>query len=177
MAEEWRNIAGYEGLYQVSNLGRVKSLDRKRRSGAGEYVQKGRVMSASNDRYYAVTLYKCGKCKKFMIHRLVACTFIPTSNKKLVVNHIDGNRKNNHVNNLEWCTQKQNIAHAISIGIGTIGERNGLSKFTNDEVRELRKMYVPYDPEFGASALARKHGVPLKTMWFILTRRTYKSVV
>ena len=177
MNEEWRDVVGYEGLYMVSNFGRVKSIERTRNSGTGGYVQKGRIMSANNKGYPAVTFYKGGKCKRFMIHRLVACTFIPTSNKKLVVNHIDGNRKNNHVDNLEWCTQKQNIAHAISIGIGTIGERNGLSKFTNDEVRELRKMYVPYDPEFGASALARKHGVPLKTMWFILTRRTYKSVV
>ena len=100
--EVWKDIRGYEGLYQVSNLGRVKSLLR----GSTE----GKILCPLEHRqgYLHVRLYKKGVYKQFSIHRLVAITYLDNPNNFLEVNHIDENKKNNRVDNLEWCTYKYN---------------------------------------------------------------------
>ena len=102
--EEWRDIAGYEGLYQVSNLGNVKSLNYNR-------TGKERILKPGNDGrgYLFVQLCKEGIRKKCLVHRLVAETFIPNPNKYPVINHRDEIRDHNWVKNLEWCTQQYNI--------------------------------------------------------------------
>lgn len=166
----WKPIKGYEGLYEVSNTGKVRSLKKIVNNG------KGSILKGSNDRYSTVSLYKSGKEKRRTIHRLVAETFIPNPHNKPQVNHKDGIRENNHIDNLEWCTSKENINHALEIGIGTIGERNGLSKFSNKQVEDLRKVFKPYDSKYGGAALARKYGTSNKTMHYILTNRTYKNI-
>lgn len=97
--EIWRDVQGYKGLYQVSNLGRIKSLYRN------GLVLRG---SVNNSGYRIVMLYKGGKHKNFLIHRLVAQTFIPNPEHLLQVNHKDENKSNNSVNNLEWCTNRYN---------------------------------------------------------------------
>ena len=102
MNEEWRDIKGYEGKYQVSNLGRVKSLNYNK-TGVEGYI------AAENSRgYLRVGLSKKGKRKMFSVHRLVAETFIPNPNNYSQVNHKDENKQNNKVDNLEWCTPKYN---------------------------------------------------------------------
>lgn len=103
MEEIWKDIKGYEGLYQVSNLGRVKSLN-YRRMGFSKILIPG----AGGRGYACVSLY--GRSVK--IHRLVAETFIPNPNKFKCVNHINGIKTDNRVENLEWCTQKYNVHHA-----------------------------------------------------------------
>lgn len=115
--EEWKSIKGYEGLYEISNFGRVKSLlgwnGRK-------YIQRERILAPykqQSNKYYSrsvVKLTKDNKTKDFKVHRLVAEAFIPNPNNYRVVNHIDGNPLNNNAENLEWCTQKMNIKHAIN---------------------------------------------------------------
>lgn len=104
MTEEiWKDIAGYEGLYKVSNLGRVKSLNYLRKG-----IEKERIPNKNNSGYLIVGLHKDGKIKTFLIHRLVAEAFIENVNDLPQVNHIDENKLNNSVENLEWCSAKYN---------------------------------------------------------------------
>ncbi len=114
MEEIWKDVRGYEGIYQVSNLGNVKTLKRNM------------LLKVNNtSKYDYVKLYKNGKGKVKKIHRLVAENFIENPNKLECVNHKDENKKNNNVNNLEWCTKKYNCNY------GTIKERmsKSLSKY------------------------------------------------
>lgn len=109
MNEEWRDIKGYEGLYQVSNLGRVKSLRYKR--GKQEKVLDGWI---TKERYRMVSFYKDNKRKDYLVHRLVAEAFIPNPDNKPFIDHIDTNRTNNKIDNLRWATQKENCNNDIS---------------------------------------------------------------
>ena len=107
--EKWVDIKGYEGLYKVSNLGRIKSL---------KYNKNEKIMKSSLcGVYLGLNLYKNKKMKTMYIHRLVALNFIPNPKNKKEVNHIDGIKTNNTVSNLEWVTPKENIQHAWNIGL------------------------------------------------------------
>lgn len=116
--EEWKPIKGYEGQYEVSTLGRIKSLKRdvfrENRYGKG-FVKHKEMILANNivkSGYVMTTLHKNGKPKSFFIHRLVAETFILNPNAYKEINHIDKNRQNNNVNNLEWCTRTYNNTYS-----------------------------------------------------------------
>ena len=104
--EIWKDIEGYEGLYQVSSWGRVKSTYR------GGRVLKGRKTKTG---YLRINLCKNRNVKEYLVHRLVAQAFIPNPQNKPQVNHIDEDKENNHVNNLEWCTAKENVNHGTRI--------------------------------------------------------------
>lgn len=119
MGEVWKDIQGYEGLYKISNKGEIKNA--KTNNILKQYL--------SNRGYLRVTLFKKSKPKKFTVHRLVAENFIKNNYiqkeiSELQINHKDGNRSNNNVENLEWCTAQENTYHAL---------KNG-----------LRKMKIPY---------------------------------
>lgn len=105
MFETWKDVSGYEGLYRISNSGKVYSCRRNKE-----------MRPADSNGYFIVCLCKNSNYKVKSVHRLVAEAFIPNTNNFNVVNHIDGNKKNNRVDNLEWCTQKQNVRHCISMG-------------------------------------------------------------
>lgn len=132
MEEIWKDIEGYEGLYQISNLGRVKSLGRYINKLSGNIWTDEKIKKSYTDRdgYYRVNLYKDSKIQTYMIHRLVALAFIPNTKDKPQVNHIDGNKENNNVSNLEWCTSKENNIHALKnkLRIMPRGNKNKLSK-------------------------------------------------
>ena len=117
--EQWKDIKGYEGLYQVSNLGRIKSLFRKVKYQNGFRNVKEKIKNTfiGKQCYERVELSKNKENKKYNIHRLVAEAFIPNKNNKPQINHIDGNKTNNKVENLEWCTQSENELHAYKIGL------------------------------------------------------------
>ena len=109
--EEWRPVCGFEGLYEVSNLGRIKSLSRIIRANTcGKRIIPERILSncINGSGYCTVVLCKNGKHTTFLVHRLVAEAFIPNPNNYPQVNHKDENPSNNCVENLEWCDQKYN---------------------------------------------------------------------
>ena len=112
--ENWKDIKGYEGYYQVSNEGRVRSLKRTISNNGGAQELEGKTKSTriKNSGYEITDLYKNGERKTFMIHRLVADAFIPNHDNKSQVNHIDGNKLNNRVDNLEWVCQSENVIHS-----------------------------------------------------------------
>lgn len=141
MQEIFKDIKGYEGLYQVSNLGRVRSLDKVERLKCRwgfetTRPKKGRILTPRKhtNGYLRVGL----KEKDFFIHRLVAEAFIHKLKDKPEVNHIDGNKQNNRVDNLEWCNRQENNKHAFRIGLRT---RDAMVKMANSEKRiaKLRK--------------------------------------
>ena len=121
--EVWKDIKGYEGYYQVSNLGRIKRVERKvktrNRNGEYELLLKENILQGfySPKGYVRVLLTKDTKNKTYMIHRLVAEAFIPNPNNFPQINHIDGIKNHNNVENLEWCTQSYNIRHSYEIGL------------------------------------------------------------
>lgn len=127
MEEIWKDIEGYEGLYQVSNLGRVKSLERWRKGNTKPVLIKEKIkIPRDNGRGYFITfLYKNNKQRNEYIHRLVAMAFIPNPDNLPQVNHKDENKANNCVDNLEWCTCKYNN------GYGTKRERLTLTNRNN----------------------------------------------
>ena len=144
MEEIWKDIEGYEGLYQVSNKGRVKSLSRLVvRVGKPNYITKEKILKCSElqgTRYPAVCLGSNNNFKSISVHRLVAQAFIPNPDNLPCVNHKDETRNNNDVRNLEWCTQKYNCNY------GTARQRNSLhnkgkklSQETKDKMSASRK--------------------------------------
>lgn len=124
------------GLYQVSNLGKVKSLNRiaKSKNESIKHIQ-GKELKINCDKmgYPIVMLSKEGKRETKRVHKLVAKAFIKNPNNYTMINHIDGNKTNNNVNNLEWCTQKHNIQQAYLLGLSKrrLGKQNVLSKTVN----------------------------------------------
>lgn len=123
--EVWKDIPGYEGLYQASNQGRIKSLPKRKGKGNG-YIKEEEILKASVEAhgYERVVLGKDGKKKKYQVHRLIAATFIPNEENKQQVNHINGNKADNRVENLEWCTDSENMQHAFQNGLINIPTRS-----------------------------------------------------
>lgn len=139
--EVWKSVIGYEGSYEISNLGRIRSLDRYR-SKDGIFL-KGVLRKPQMDSrgYYQIGLYKDSKQKLVLLHRLVASHFIENPESKEQINHIDGNKLNNVSNNLEWCTRKENMVHASQSKLFNerTGTKNGRSKLDENSVIEMRK--------------------------------------
>lgn len=118
MKEIWKPIKGYEGIYEISNFGKVKSIRYFNHVNNKIYSREKMLKLSLNEKgYFRVGLYKSGKEIKFKVHRLVAENFIPNPNKYNEVNHIDGNKQNNCVDNLEWCTHSHNIKEAVKLGL------------------------------------------------------------
>lgn len=128
--ELWKPIKGYEGFYEVSNTGKVRSLDREIKVFHGSYVMKGRELKPSfgSSGYLQVGLSKFGKTKIFMIHRIVAKTFVDNDNTKckIAVNHIDGDKTNNNSDNLEWVSYSDNQKHAYANGLNSWNPSKGM---------------------------------------------------
>ena len=144
----WKPILGYEGIYEISNYGDVKSLRRYRGNGNGGYMQKERILkkTKTSTGYYKVELYKNKKRKSYKVHRLVAMAFIPNPHNKPNINHRDGNPLNNYVGNLEWCTQKENVKHALDVGLIPrkhipIKKLKKLYYEDNKSIRDLEKIF------------------------------------
>lgn len=112
--ELWVPVPSFEGMYEVSSLGRVRSVNRITNDGK---KIRGKILSSRSGRYPCVTLYRCNSPVNFSIHRLVAQAFIPNPEHLPEVNHKDGNKLNNSVSNLEWSTSSNNCNHAVVHGL------------------------------------------------------------
>lgn len=143
--EMWKQIKGYEGLYEVSNLGNVKSVTRKVRdsNNGREFTVTGKILKHNKTKVterhpnarVAVELWKENKRKRMMVHRLVSEAFIPNPQGKQQINHIDGNPLNNNVENLEWVTNGENLKHAYSLNLRSkhnIKPIKGTNKITGE---------------------------------------------
>lgn len=135
MFEIWKPIIHFEGLYSVSNLGRIMSLDRY--VGLRKLHKKERILRPAVDEcgYLRVALSKDNRLKSFRVHRLVATSFIPNPENKPDVNHIDANKLNNSVTNLEWNTEKENVVHAFRNNLYPI--KRGLSHHNAKRVAQI----------------------------------------
>lgn len=145
--EIWKDIKGFEGLYQISNQGRLRSLDRpvKQRSNSIQ-VKKGKliIQSKNHKGYPLANVSKGNKRYSRATHRLVAEAFIPNPENKPQINHIDGNKENNSVSNLDWVTASENIRHAINNGLMIINKEN-LAKATKKANKVNQKKVNQYD--------------------------------
>ena len=137
--EVWVDIDGYEGRYQVSSAGRVMTVERFKTDGRFQPA-KLRKTEFDKDGYEFVILFKDGKYKRHSVHVLVATAFIPNPEKKPQVNHLDGNKRNNDVSNLEWVTGSENIRHAIRTGLSTFkkGDNNSTCKLKDKDVQQIK---------------------------------------
>lgn len=174
MKENWLDIEGYESYYQVSNFGRVRSLDRyiNAKNGSKAFCA-GRVLKQdSSGRYLRVCLMKSGKKKNFMVHRLVAKAFVENPNNKTQINHKDGNRFNNKYDNLEWCTPSENVYHAYKTKLTSAykGSAHPLSKLTENDVIEIR-----YLREKGLvyKEIAQRYNVALTTIYAVCSGQNW----
>ena len=166
--ETWRSVVGYEGLYKVSNRGRVKSITRlvKRKKETQRVPGKIMALGLHTGGYLIVNLSKDGRRSYPFVHRLVAEVFIRNPKNKPQVNHKDANKQNNSTVNLEWVTQEENTKHAVEAGLYSdpfsaapqIGELNNSAKLTLAEVQAIKKaLKKPYR---GLQIeLAKKYGV------------------
>lgn len=133
MEEIWKDVPGYEGYYQVSNLGKVRSVDREFVNSIGRHcILKGMPIAPRIEKgYYRLGLGKHQEKKMFNVHRLVALAFIPNPSNYNTVNHINGNKTDNRAENLEWCSIKQNVVHAF---------QNNLGDYQNKSIDKLLKI-------------------------------------
>lgn len=147
--EIWKDILGYEGLYQISSEGRVKTLAKKPVGKLNAYqirrlkkekILKGATLKGRGN-YRQIALSKSDIAKTFLIHRLVAEAFLPNPENKPQVNHINGIKNDNRLENLEWCTTFENMAHAVRIGLHSMkGERHNLSRLKDEDVLRIREL-------------------------------------
>lgn len=164
----WMDIDGYEGYYQISNLDKVRSLERRIKN----YPSGTRVMKAmpiktriNTTGYLTVDLSKEGDARRYKVHRLKATAFIPNPNNYPEINHMDGNKLNNRLSNLEWCTSSQNRIHAYKEGLKP-------SKLSKGDVDEIIKVY----PSKTLKELGTQYNVTLQAIWAVLHGKNCKRL-
>ncbi len=158
-------IKNYEGLYEIDNFGNVYSAPRK--------GTKGGILKPINDEYVEIVLSKNRKSMRYNLHRLLAIHFIPNPNNYPQVNHIDGNKFNNSIENLEWCNNSQNQLHAIKLGlkIPAKGSKNGNSKLKEQDVIEIRNIAKERGRRYNRKELSLRYGVSICTIKEIVNHR------
>lgn len=156
--ETWVKLCGYNDIHEISNFGRIRN---------GSKVLKPYL----NNGYLKVTLYKGSKRCDVQVHRLVALHFIDNEFNKPYVNHKDGDKTNNVVENLEWVTKSENTQHAYNTGlkVGMCGEKHPMAKLTKEQVEEIRaigKTQVLRE-------IASKYGVGKSMIWYIINNKNW----
>jgi hypothetical protein len=151
----------------VSSFGQVKGIHTTKRSG------KIRLVTPDRDGYFRLGIHNGKKAKLCGIHRLVAETFLEKIEGKDQVNHKDGNKQNNHVENLEWCNLTENRRHAYDIGLQKVprGAENANAKLTEKQVCEIRKKYIPR--KCTLAVLAKEYNVAFQTISKIVNYQRY----
>ena len=134
------------------------------------------AQSKDKDGYLIVGLYRDGKCKTVRVHRIVAKAFIDNPHNLPEINHIDEDKTNNHVENLEWCTTAYNLTYGHRLEC-VRGEKAPKAKLTPDQVEEIRRIYIKGDLEFGQSALGKKYGVSHPAIACIVKNKTWRHLL
>lgn len=181
MSEEiWVDIEGYENKYQISSIGRVKGLDRyvnsTRNGKPTKQFTKGRILKlqTSEDGYHRILLYDTeGKCKNHSVHRLVSQAFIDNPKNKTCVNHINGIKKDNRIENLEWNTIQENNQHAQENDLVLKADKHPGSIFKNDDIVIIRALY---DSGYKQVSIARLYNVNRDVIWRIVHKKQWKSI-
>lgn len=175
--EQWKDIPGYEGFYQISNLGRVK------RTAAEKGTRIGRIVTPNKggDGYQTVRLSRNGVKKTYSTHRIVAIVWIDNHNNYKQVNHKNGNKLDPRAENLEWCTAKQNMVHArdvlgVTFSTGTTirGTDNGNSKLSDDDVVKIRELYET--GRFTHRELAEIYGVNSSSITRAINKKSWNHI-
>lgn len=178
--EIWKDVVGYEGLYEVSSFGNIKSVNRKILS-IGLKRKYYRILTSKNMKiftervgYKRVVLTKNKIESKVRVHRLVAEAFIPNPLDKPHVNHIDNDKTNNHILNLEWCTPKENTLHAVKQKRHVYGTKVSTSRLTEKDVVSIKDLYSRGC--ISQRNLAKKFCVNQSTILRILLNKTWKHI-
>jgi hypothetical protein len=174
MTEKWLPIIGYEGYYEVSDLGRVKSIKRtvpNTRKGV-DYIRE-RILSQHFRRYSFVVLTKFNKTTNKTVHRLTAVSFIDNPENKAQINHKDGITYKNSIYNLEWNTSFENMQHSVRTGLKSIGENQSQAKLNNKQVYEIREL----NKSMHIKEIAIVYGVQKPCIWKIVNNKTWKHLL
>jgi len=175
VVEKWEWVQGYEGLYKVSSKGNVKSYYGKTNTAKDVHDNYIIMSPALINQYLSVSLHKDKKSKMFRVHRLVATAFLENENQYKYVNHIDGNKTNNSVDNLEWCTNSMNILHSLRTGLSkNVGETHCHSKLKESYIPEIIFMK---ENGYGMTFIGRLYGVDAETIRAIFKGKTWKKQV
>jgi len=177
--EKWKDILNHEGFYQVSNLGRIKSLNRlaKVRGGSFRKVKSSILRQRKNKGYCHVDLnYNLVKTT-YQVHRIVAISFIPNPKNKLIINHKNFKRDFNYYLNLEWCSYKENTQHAfINNRLNPRkGDNNSNSKLTEKKVLAIRRLHR-MNPNYNRFTIASKLNVDESTIRNVISRKHFKHI-
>lgn len=162
MKEIWKDVVGYEGIYEVSNIGRVRTHENKTTESALHGIRrwKQRILKQKchNNRDFRVCLWKEKKSKDYLVHRLVAEAFIPNPDNKRTVNHIDGNPQNNCIENLEWASYGENNNHAFDNNLIQTSKGVVLEKQATKELLKFRSLTK------ASEYLGKNHGYLSRTL-------------
>lgn len=164
--EHWNIVPGYNDNYLISTFGRTYS------------IKSGKILKPllQKNGYLIVNLWKDGKQKHRLIHLLVAEAFVPNPENKPEINHYDGIKFNCYFENLIRATRLENLEHAFKLGLQKSAADCSFAKFTNEQVREIRRIYKPRDKENSTYALAKKFNVSQTAIQDIIHYKTYKNV-
>lgn len=179
--EIWKDVNEFENQYQISNFGRLRSKSRKinssiSRCGFRIYKAKIRSQQDNGNGYKQCSVQIKRKRYIEYTHRLVAKYFLSNPENKHEVNHIDADKSNNSVSNLEWCTLKENRLHAIKNGLINKGEKSYMSKLTDNDVLRIKRLFR-INPDFNKCQIARKLNVSDSTIHDIVKNRTWKHII
>ena len=171
-AEVWRDIPEYDGLYQASDYGRIRTISGKASEcRGGNFVMKPFVDDCG---YLRIALYKEGKYRKFKVHRLVAFAFVPNPDNLPEVNHINGLKTDNRPCNLEWMTRRDNSLHAIKYGLQGIGEKSPRAKMTEKQVLDIRADYMS---GISFTEILSKYNTPYHATYKVITNKNWKHLL
>ena len=166
LEEMWRAIPDYEGWYEISDWGNIKRV----RTGPGIFVGRILRQSLDGDGYHQISLSKLGDIRTIKVHKLVMLSFIGPRPEGKQINHKDGNKDNNHLDNLEYLTQSENMTHAYDTGLESqLGEKNACSKLTEDNVHEIRRCFGHESQR----SMAKRFGVAPETINGVIKGRNW----
>jgi hypothetical protein len=172
--EQWKNIPGLDNCYFVSNIGNVMSKERLEISTRRTTIRKTRFLHKIIDRngYYTTRLMYNGKQRIFLIHRLVMLAFVGVDKNRPFVNHKNGIKNDNRLENLEWVTRSENAKHAFRLGLqSNKGEKHPSHKLSSSQVEEIRSKYIPR--KYSARKLAAEYGISKTNILDIIHKRIW----